>query len=427
MLDVECPPTWPDGAKLVIVGDAPGREEIAWSRCPRCTNEQDGGGQCRECHQAITEPAPRIGVGASGRLLQRACRCAELPWESLALTTIAKRPAAKPSAFEYTFYETVEEPIYTKTGKLSKRTKRIVRKTGELQRWEDELRRELRSYSPNLVVATGNHALEALVGHAGVANYRGSILASQIERSDGSPFKVLCVEHPRFIVNGNLTDFWILAHDLKKAKREAEFADIRRTPFTAISDPQHCLDFLLNALRYVGQHPEAKWTLDVETRAGTLACYSIAYRQVDGLYSFCVPLQTTSGPYWSPDDECLIWRELHEAAAANPNLCNQNIEYDLFYLLRHGVEPAGVLVDTMLLHSIMYPEFPKGLDFLASFYLDDVVFWKNDARDWTSGTHDQDLWSYNCKDSVYTLRIVEKQIEEAQRKGIWEMYHGHAL
>ncbi len=84
----------------------------------------------------------------------------------------------------------------------------------------------------------------------------------------------------------------------------------------------------------------------------------------------------------------------------------------------------GIYMDTMLAHSILYPEFPNGLDFLCSWYLDDVVYYKGEGRNWTAGDRDPQLWEYCCKDSAFTLRIVEKQDEELRRRGMWEAYHG---
>lgn len=393
-LQIDCESTWVPGAKIVVVGEAPGLEEAK---------------------------AGTGFVGPAGRVLQRACSMAGLDWSMVSRTNVAKRYPSKVK-FTEAFYETVEEPIYTKTGKLSKRTKKVTRKTQELLEWENLLERELRQHQHNLIVACGNQALEAICGQQGVVNLRGSVLHAKWN-SDTVPAKVLAAEHPSYIIRGNLLDFWILSHDLKKAKRQMEFPEIRRETYFATTAPKLDLDLILWFLKVIKAHPDWPWTLDVETRAGTLACFAIAYDS-NVPQSFCVPIQTTSGPYWSPEDEQQIWYALADTARSNPLLCNQNIEYDIYYLLRYGVEPSGVWMDTMLAHSILYPEFPKSLDFLASFYLDDVVYWKDDHRDWTRKTPDAALWDYNCKDAVYTLRIVAKIDEELKRRGLYEFYHG---
>jgi len=393
-LQIDCPPSYPEGFKIVFVGEAPGEEEV----------------KAREGF-----------VGAAGKCLQKACKIAGLEWSIVGKSNVAKRrPFASSNKFREAFYETIEEPIYTKTGKLSKKTKKVERKTQEFQEWESLLRDEFKIQNPNLIVACGNEALEAITGLEGITNYRGSIVVDKW----GDNHKILAVEHPSFIIRGNPERFWILARDLQKAKREMEFPEIRREPMDNRSKPE-AVNFVLTELDYLEAYPEMKWTLDVETRAGTLACFAIAYRALGGPYhSFCIPIQTTSGPYWTVGEEFEIWRALNETAKRNPNICNQNIEYDLDYLLRYGVEPSGIYMDTMLAHSILYPEFPKDLGFLGSFYLDDVIWWKDDHREWSGRTPDEALWEYCCKDAVYTLRIVEKIDEELKRRGMWEMYHG---
>ena len=399
LLNIQVPPIYPSGYKIVFVGEAPGEEEV---------KQREG------------------FVGAAGKCLQKASKVAGIEWNACGKSNVVKRrPFTNSNKFREAFYETIEEPIYTKTGKLSKKTKKVEKPTLEYAQWVVELEREIRAQNPNLVVACGNEALTAITNYTGITDYRGSILESKWKReSSGDCFKVLAVEHPSFILHGNPERFWILARDLQKAKREMEFPEIKREPMDNRSKPE-AVNFILTELEYLEAYPEMKWTLDVETRAGTLACFAIAYRALGGPYhSFCIPIQTTSGPYWTVEEEFEIWRALDATANSNGNLCNQNIEYDIDYLLRYGVEPSGVYMDTMLTHSILYPELPKDLGFLGSWYLDDVVWWKDDHRDWSGKTKDEALWEYCCKDAVYTLRIVEKIDEELKRRGMWEMYHG---
>lgn len=391
-LDIQVPAQYPAGCKIVFVGDAPGKEDV---------------------------DAKENFVGSDGRALQKACKVAGIDWGSCGRTNLAKRrPQSDGNDFRKAFYETVEEAIYTPKGNLSKRTRKIVRRNAELEAWQRDLQLELNKQRPNLVVALGNEAIEAVAGITGVSNYRGSIVPAKWDTG----IKVLAAEHPRYIVRGSVADFWFLAHDLKKAKRESEFAGIRREPLNSLIAPS--LEQVLGRLRDIEQlgYP---WTLDFETRAGTPACFAVAMRYPDGIYSVCVPIQTPSGPYWSAEDECQIWESLKNACDANNKLCNQNIEYDIYYLLRYGVEPSGVWMDTMLAHALLYPEWPKSLAFLCSFYLDDVVYYKGEGRDWSDGDRDEQLWEYCCKDAIYTLRIVEIIDKQLKERGLYSFYHGH--
>src|SRR3990167_4127152 len=102
-LDIQVPPTYPLSCKVVFVGEAPGKEEV---------------------------DAKEGFVGPAGRCLQRACSLAGIEWNLAGRSNVAKRRPPD-NKFKEAFYETVEEPIYTKTGKLSKRTKKQVRPTNE--------------------------------------------------------------------------------------------------------------------------------------------------------------------------------------------------------------------------------------------------------------------------------------------------------
>ena len=361
--------------------------------------------------------------GDGENCLRQAARAAKLDPDQLDLRYFIDQRLPW-NKFHGVMYETIQEPTYTSTGKLSKVTKKVTRRT---QRYNDraaeiitDLERLREAGRLNLVVGLGNEALQTFTAFDGIQDYRGSVLPGH----HGLECKVLPTVRPGYVLRGNTGEFWILAHDLAKAKRENEYPEIRRYVYASCSDPRHSIDSVVRDLEYVATHPGHAWTLDVETRAGTLACFAIAYWVGESLYGFCVPVQTTTGPYWEPADELRMWKALNYAASTNPNLCNQNIEYDTYYLLHYGVEPAGIYMDTMLAHSILHPEFPKSLDFLASYYLDDVVFWKSDHRDWTNRTQDEALWEYNVKDAVYTLRIVGRIDNDLKRRKMWEMYHG---
>lgn len=372
------------GPKILLVGDRPEATDLATGQ-------------------------PWSGHG--GDLLRRACRAAGLEWESLGKAFVVNEPGRWED-----LYETIEEPRWTKTGKQAKKGHKVRRELEALQQGKLRIVEDIQGLRPNLTVAIGEWALQTLTGLRGVTNYRGSVVAGLED------FKVLVIEDPRHIMPGR---FWILAKDLKKAGREGEFPEIRRAPYGSEHGPEFHLSRILEHLGRL--HRPQPWTLDVETRAGTLACFAIAYYDVVGTpQGFCVPIQTTSGSFWSHQEEQVLWEAMRAMARVNPMLINQNIEYDIYYLLRYGVEPAGVWMDTMLAHATLEPELPKGLGFLASWYLDDVVYWKDDHREWSGRTSDEALWEYNVKDAVGTLRIAARIDEELRTRGLWEAYHGKA-
>ena len=392
-----CPTKVVPGAKVMFVGEAPGREECA---------QREG------------------FVGPAGRVLQRATALAGLEWSQCTLSNVSKRPpdgGYSSDHFRRTFYETSEIPILTKSGKPSKRCKKVVHPAAELTRLYKLLKAEVLSCHPNVVVSIGAEATWGLTGHRQIHDYRGSVLASTLIPGQ----KVIPVVHPAYIQRGQWSDFWPLVYDLKKVKREMEFPEIRSEPYTEILEPT-----LEQVESFLGGI-DGPYSLDIETRGGGIACVGIGKRIVlencdtSRVTGLCIPIQTTRGPYWSLQAEARIWQFLVLLFKGQQLLVGQNLVYDLDWLRAYGVRPSGILMDTMTAHCFLYPEWTqgyKGLDFITSFYLDDVPFYKHDGKTWGHKTANEDLWRYNLKDVVQTLRASEKIQEQLIARRMWKPY-----
>src|SRR5712691_8236930 len=90
----------------------------------------------------------------------------------------------------------------------------------------EELRIELNQLQPNVVVALGSTALWALTGKSKISAFRGSILSGM------NGLKVIGTWHPAHILHqeGEVKGYWnkqILYFDLKRAKRQSEFREIK--------------------------------------------------------------------------------------------------------------------------------------------------------------------------------------------------------
>jgi len=84
-------------------------------------------------------------------------------------------------------------------------------------------------------------------------------------------------------------------------------------------------------------------------------------------------------PMWTLEEEVLLWRKLNEILS-NPNIIKvgQNFIFDKHFLAsKCGIVVRGEIEDTMMAHSLMYPDFRKGLDFLGSFYCGAQEYWKD--------------------------------------------------
>jgi hypothetical protein len=83
----------------------------------------------------------------------------------------------------------------------------------------------------------------------------------------------------------------------------------------------------------------------------------------------------------------------------------QNGKYDCLYFQRYNIPLAGYYFDTQLCHHAWYAELPKALDILATFYVRQTTFWKNEG--------DGDLYYYNALDTWHTAWVLAQWLAEA--------------
>lgn len=255
-------------------------------------------------------------------------------------------------------------------------------------------------FRPNVVVPISESSLNTLAGVRGLGKYRGSVLPSVFVPD----LKVIPMLAPEYIMRGNFGELFLTQHDAKRIVTESAFPDIRREAWTPITKPTfETVIGCINAIR-----SDEIWSLDIETRADSLTCVGLGF----GSTAICIPLQTTSGPYFTAPQELAVWHSLGQLMLRNPNLVGQNLTFDLEWLLSYGVLPHSIRLDTMLGFALLYPEFPKGLDTITSLYTD-APYYKDDGKTWGWKQPDERLWHYNAQDCFYTLRAamgIEKEL-----------------
>lgn len=219
---------------------------------------------------------------------------------------------------------------------------------------------------PTLVVALGNTALWALCETSGIGKLRGAPLASTLLPG----VKVLPTYHPA----ATLRDYSlgvIAITDFIKARREAEFPDIRRPPRTI-----YIAETLEDVLTY-DYYKGNSLAFDVETspKRRILLCLGLAPSPREALVIPFVNQLQPDYSYWSAEDEVQIWKKLREVMSSSHPKVGQNGAYDFQWLAAHKVQVRNWRADTMIAHHALYPELPKGLAFLGSVYTDEVA-WK---------------------------------------------------
>lgn len=246
---------------------------------------------------------------------------------------------------------------------------------------------------PNLVLALGNTACWALLNRTNISKIRGTV-----ELSPRLKIKVLPTYHPAAVLRD-----WslrtILLADLTKAKREAQFSEVRR-----IERWITCHDHRLGDQGRIGLDEIKSWL------AKPASCYAIDIESGYALFSkqeldklpqslkyiissqismvgfarsanesLVIPIMDRNCPnlsYWSNSfEERLAWKLIRQGLMRNIPKIFQNGLYDMGRFLAMGLSVKSARDDTMLRHHALYPELLKSLGFLGSIYSNEVS-WK---------------------------------------------------
>lgn len=299
------------------------------------------------------------------------------------------------------------------------------------------LKREIDLCRPNVIIALGNAALWALTGQWGITKWRGSELQCQLQLNLPYKPKVLPVLPPKMVLQ-QWPQRRIAVQDLRRAAKNAKDASYNPPAFEFRVGPSFGLTMtLLERLTREADRGPLKLAVDIETRAGHIACVGIAWSKLEAL---CIPLMSTKNPlgYWEAEQEAQILHSLYRLMThTNSQVVGQNFLYDAQYFYRHLHYVPNLVRDTMLAHHACFSNLQKGLDFLSSMYCDFHVYWKDEGKLW-DGTNEYQFWKYNCQDAVITYevdeeeqRVVDKmklrEVHDFQQKLFWPVLRSMIL
>lgn len=268
------------------------------------------------------------------------------------------------------------------------------------------LKREIEQCQPNVIIAVGEVALWALTGNSGIVSWRGSQLLCNLPLALPYAPKVIPIYHPSIVMKK-----WewrpVVVHDLKRAKRESEFRELKKPEWKFITRPNfQQVEFVLQTLISLMDSGQAlKVACDVETRNGHIACIGIAWSKTEAL---CIPLMCVERVegYWTEEEEFLIILLLQQLLChKNVAVIGQNFLYDAQYFFRWLLFIPRLVRDTMISQHSCFSNQQKGLDFLSSMYCEFYSYWKDDGKTWDEATGEDQLWTYNCEDCVRTYEV----------------------
>jgi len=231
------------------------------------------------------------------------------------------------------------------------------------------LKKELEDVRPNLVIAFGNTPSWALFSQTAITKIRGTVFPSKLCPG----LKVLPTFHPAAVLR-EYKYRAVTIIDLAKAKREADFPEIRR-PRREIFIPETPEEIANFAAEYLFAADYI--AIDIETAAQQITCIGFSAQISRALVIPVFDQRKPGNSYW-PDlaTEVKVWNLIKAICRTSAKKVFQNGLYDLHFLYRgYGIMPTNCEEDTMLLHHALQPESPKGLGFLGSVYTDEPA-WK---------------------------------------------------
>ena len=367
------PGVGPADARIAFVGEIPGAPE----------------------HKA-QEPFKGLG----GSLLTELMHSAGIPRSECYLTDVVKEIGHGRDAIDKHF-------TFARGG---------VKESPEFKEYKKLLRTELNLVHSNVIVAVGNAALWALCEKLSVNKWRGSILESTLLPGR----KVIPIIHPSTALYKYIWRHWI-SFDLRRINRESEFPEIRPSKHEYIIGPSFSASMaFMQEILDTGQATG----FDIEVMNEEVSCFSLTQPLPNGgLRGISIPLTKNGREYFSLPQEVSIMLKLEEILESKDiRKVMQNGTFDTTFMYRkYGIRTYNI-DDTMIGEAVMYPDFPKGLDFITSIHTNEPYYKDEGKKHFKFGGRIEDFWLYNAKDSVVCTEAMGKIKEDLIRAGNYETY-----
>jgi len=357
-----CPPSGPEGARVALVGMAPGKEELMKK-----------------------EPF----VGPAGRELDRALHSVGVPRRGLYLTNVLKfmPPDHQPNRVDPAIVQASKEALLEELESL-----------------------------PDLavVVPLGDFALETLSGYKRVSKWRGSVLPQ-------AGWRLVPTYHPSWILRAKFQDdnmhaLRTFAIDLKKAWEERFLPPLPEQELLvepSFDDASWYLSWLLEdqAIDLVA--------FDIEVLRGHTSCISLCG---DGKKSMSIPLIQGGQSVWEEWEEASLLRQLDRLFRSRKAKIAHNASFDASTLFQEFGLVFNNLHCSMIAHRLAYPDYPMGLDFCTSLYTR-LPYYKDEGKVWNKVKWDElEFFQYNAKDSLAGWQVGKAALEQVNKAGNLETY-----
>lgn len=295
---------------------------------------------------------------------------------------------------------------------LSKKDPTKTPRYGDYLKYQQQLKEELEDCKANVIVAVGGVSFYALNTLREITKRRGSILESTLITGR----KVIPIIHP----SGALRNYiWrhFISHDLLRVKEESQSPkiDLPKRNILIGMDFRRAISCLTYSEGFVGSV-----AVDIEVMRDEVSCISFAPAANEAV---SVPFTKKGQHYFDPEQEAEVWIKIAEILE-NPRITKvfQNAAFDIQFLFeKYGIR-TWPIEDTMIGHAILFPDLPKGLDFITST-LTKEPYYKDEGKKYLKmPTSDENFWIYNAKDSAVCIEAWPQIERDLKITGAWESY-----
>ncbi len=309
----------PSDAKIVIVGEAPGDDEVRFGK---------------------------PFIGQSGRLLDSLLTGAGIDRDACYITHIikVKPPGRGVGGNIKHFFPTPKKP------------------TVQARHYIDFLFDEIgRLDRPHVIVPVGPIALACLTNYSGIAQCRGKVIAGKLG-------KTIPIFHPSTIMKGNHSDIHITGYDLQKVKRESISPAMMQRQRTLLIDPD-----IMTVLETLERFKSSEYlTVDFETEqvSSNPKRYGPTPTRIGFAdspdFAITIPMQAADRTTkYTLSEIHEIWTRI-EWLVQNKKMIAHNAMFE-GYVFAHkfGLIPTWWM-DTMIAWKTLFPEWKKSLEFVSS-------------------------------------------------------------
>jgi len=307
-------------------------------------------------------------------------------------------------------------------------TKKDALVTSTQETCRPRLLAELGIVKPRAIVAIGGFALRALTGLRGVQRCHGAVIP--VDLGYGQTYVVPMLHPAALLRRPKDTDgvIRVLRRALQLADRAPDYSNykvVRVSPLhqqgadAALDELAVLVDQVLDAGDDIAVDVETS-SEDARKALLTVVGFASARLRVGVSVSILMWDRLTRSfvRCWTPEQRGRLQELLGRLLGSKLRKWYWNYRFDVTVLEREFPSLSGPHADGLHLHWLIQPECDHHLSFAVQSYLDappwKAVFW--DKQDAGEATND-DLLDYNAQDAIETIRVVPPLQHEVAKRG----------